>query len=307
MLIKKNLNELNNSCINTYREVELYDNYKTKTIDVSRCCNKRNEPLKKYTYDEFLNIESELLLHELSELIHYVPQNHSAEVLPNCLTNKSCCIFPTNNKLAIVHNRISTACNLRCRMCTCYDQVIDKNLQKKLYFSLFNKLRNFNLETIALSSNGEPFFYKKETFDYLESLTLNDCKKVYFISNLTMLNESDILHLNDIHKRTGIMFYCGASIDGITEKTYKSIRGNIHFNKVIRNAIMLKELGFLLSINFVAQKNNLHELLDVNDFWKPYNIKPNILLINDYVTQNNETEFVKNSDEWKIFKRNNLK
>lgn len=57
------------------------------------------------------------------------------------------------------------------------------------------------------------------------------------------------------------------SIDAITESTYKKIRKNNFFTKVMHNACYLNELGLLTGINFVLQKENLNELIQAYEYW----------------------------------------
>lgn len=183
-----------------------------------------------------------------------------------------------NYPLKRIHISVSRACNLRCKMCygdkTKYNEKDLQNeyVNKILYFKLLNLIKNHNLDNITLTGSGEPFFYKKETLDYLKNLNpINDTKEVTIISNLTLLNDDDIYLLDKIHKN-GINFYIIASIDGITAEVYKKIRNNNLFDKVMHNAELMKNLNLLNQVNFVYQDDNKHELNSAKQFWENKNI-----------------------------------
>ena len=150
---------------------------------------------------------------------------------------------------------------------------------------------------MGLTDNGEPFFYKERTLSYLKSLDKDkDFKTISCISNLTLLSDGDIDLLANINKNIKLTVI--ASIDGITEETYRKIRGNNLFNKVLHNALELNKHGMLEQINFVVQNDNIHELLEAYEFWKNLNnVKFNAIPVN------NDTEFnnIINSEEYKKF------
>lgn len=158
---------------------------------------------------------------------------------------------------------IQTSCNLNCIMCR--EQIIINKEIDKLYFKILEQLKGHNLNCLQLTAQGEPFLYKTETFNYLNSLNRNDFKNIICVSNLTLLNDNDIDNLYRINNNIKIRIT--ASIDAITESTYKKIRKNNFFTKVMHNACYLNELGLLTGINFVLQKENLNELMQAYEYW----------------------------------------
>lgn len=263
-------------------------------INLIRCCYKPNEIIKQYTIDDVIN--SENFVDEIKNLACQRMSNHDYKIYDYCKTNDKICDW-YNDEIDTITISTSTRCNLNCIMCN-YKEKYNTN-DKFVYFTLLNKIKNNHLKTIELTFEGEPFYYKEDTFNYIRSLTINDCQCLYIISNLTMLSENDIIELNNISNLTNVKILFSVSIDGITEETYKKIRKNNLFNKVINNTVLLKNYNMLDKINFVVQEENLHELDMVFDFWKTYNINKdflNILLING-VSQN-RINTVLQSAEW---------
>lgn len=194
---------------------------------------------------------------------------------------------------------IQETCNLNCVMCR-REIIVNKEIDE-YYFKILEQLKNHNIEQLQFTSLGEPFYYKNKIFKYLSTLAPNDFKDLIFISNLTLLNDDDINELSKVLEK-GIQIHLIASIDGITAETYKKIRNNNLFDKVMHNAIELKNRGILYSINFVLQDSNVHELMDAYEYW--HNVVGtnfNVLPIN----QNDDTNlaYIKmiNSDIYKNY------
>ena len=182
---------------------------------------------------------------------------------------QSKCDF-NKNRLTNIDISCTRTCNLNCTMCR--NNVITESDNDYFYFLILKQLKGHNLEQISLNQNGEPFYHKKETMDYIKSLKYDsDCKILSIISNLTLLNDNDIYDLIDIEKNNHIKINITASIDGITEETYKKIRRNNLFNKVIHNVELLANNNILNIINFVISEENIHEFELAEDFWHNIN------------------------------------
>ena len=194
---------------------------------------------------------------------------------------------------------IQETCNLNCIMCR-KNVIINKDIDV-YYFKILEQLKNHNIERLQFTSLGEPFFYKEKLFNYLNSLTSNDFKDLIFISNLTLLNDDDINMLAEILNR-GIQVHLIASIDGITEETYRSIRNNKFFDKVMHNAVELKKRNILYSVNFVLQDKNLHELMPAYEYWtNVVGVHFNVLPINQNDDDNIFYVKMINSDIYKNY------
>lgn len=258
---------IDTECILDSRLRLSYNNLQ-KTIDVFLCCTKSfYKPVKSLTINEVLSDEN--FISTLTNIYNSITKEYR-QLVPACYElyygNKNYCEL---TELQIIENSIQKTCNLTCSMCR-NNIVIDKE-EANLYFKVLEKLKNGNLNTIGLTMAGEPFYYKKETFDYINKLDANtDCKELLIISNLTLLNDDDILQLKNIQNK-GININLIASIDGITENTYQKIRRNKLFSKVMHNSELLIKNNVLKQINFVAQPDNINELCLSYEYWHNIN------------------------------------
>ena len=211
-------------------------------------------------------------------------------------SSKKVCI---SDKIENICVSIVNYCNLSCIMChnNFLKYTVNTRL-KELYFLLLEQIKNHNLDFIELTVSGEPFYYKKETFEYLNSLTTKDCKQIKIISNLTLLNDEDIEKLAEIKERINITFF--ASIDSINEETYKKIRKNNSFKKVMHNLDKLVEKHIITGVNSVIMKENLDELFMLHEYF--VNIKEiefNPIIIDDGLTELGQ--YIKNSKIYKDY------
>ena len=209
-------------------------------------------------------------------------------------TNYFCNAY--NYDIQTIEVSIQHTCNLHCKMCGLRNNNFKEN--DELAFILLEKLKNHKLYDITLTQEGEPFYYKSKMLNYLNSLEYEkDFKSITITSNLTLLNDKDLKVLKNI-KDKGFTIFFMASIDGLTSKTYESIRQNKLFDKVMKNANTLLEYDILKMVNFVIQPENLHELLEAKAYWESKNIKFNgILLNNDF-----QSDFAKNPIVQEYFK-----
>lgn len=272
---------------------------------LTRCCYKYHEITKLYNITDVINNNN--FIDDVLAAAPIIPKNHDYTIYPHfCKTNETQCDY-SNDEITSIEVATSYTCNLNCIMCGFrnFTKDIDLSSDKELYFHILNNIKGHHLETLTLTTEGEPFFYKKETLEYLKSLTLNDTKNVFIISNLTLLNEADIDLLKDINDK-GVKINIMASVDAITAETYKKIRRNDNFNKVIDNVKLLNKYGLLNSINYVIMIENLHELDFLYDFYKNINIDKtmiNYLVFNGEETEEirNKINYIINSPEYKRF------
>lgn len=188
---------------------------------------------------------------------------------------------------------LQRTCNLQCIMCR--DRYIINKNQDGIYFDILNRLRNHNIMSLELTTVGEPFFYKEKILNYLNSLTTNDFKNIYITSNLTLLDTNDIEIIAKIQAKKNIRFCFTVSIDGITDDTYKNIRKNNFFNRVMNNALLLKKHNMLSLVNFVVQPDNMHELLPAYEYWKiTNNVEFNAIPVNsNSINITNDPEYLR--------------
>lgn len=267
-------------------------------INTVRCCYKDREIIKSYTLDEIINDNNffENLKNYASEI-----KQHDWLTYSYCNTAEKICNW-FNDEIDTISVSTSTACNLNCIMCNYKKYKYNKLADKDIYFTILNKIKNNHLKTIGLTMEGEPFFYKNDTIEYIKSLSRNDCEYLYIISNLTLLNKADIILLNNIKNTNKINILFEVSIDGITEETYRKIRNNNKFKQIVDNTILLNKFNMLDKINFVAQPENLHELPFLKEYWAAKNIyNINVMLLNG--VEQEKIKFVLSSNEWKNYKK----
>lgn len=238
-------------------------------IGVAHCCYKEKELVNIKSFDEIYKMSNDDFWNYLQESYKMIPDNHNYEPAYYCNTTQKC--YYNDKYIDKIAVSLFRHCNLNCKMClVSSNNFLSLEESKKIYFDVLYKVKGHNLSQIGLTQNGEPFLCKKETFDYLESLTVNDFKNIDIVTNVLLLNDDDILKLANIKKNINITIM--ASCSGITPETYSSIHCNNKFDKVINNIKKLHDSKLLSSISYVIQNENLHELPFVVDFWKNMNI-----------------------------------
>lgn len=257
----------------------LYIKCQSGKIEFIKCCLKHNEVLLTMDKDEFSKLNADELHQLIYKAYSIVPEKHDPTVIPACYTKLTYCDY---NKfhLKTLGVSISKACNILCRMC--WHNLITNEVRfadKDLYFNTLYKCKGMHLEKLELTDCGEPFFYKKETLKFISTITPNDFKTIFIISNVILLNDEDIKLLYDITIKNNIKIEFTVSCSAITEDTYKKIHNNDNFNKVIHNIKLLNQYNLLGCINFVVQEPNIHELDFIYDFWKDEHIYVNISYI----------------------------
>ena len=176
-------------------------------IGISHCCQHMNQLTDIISITDAYNMTHDEFIDYLIKAYKHVPGKHNNfRPKPHlCKTNKKCCIYGKKT-LKAIGVCISRNCNLSCSMC--FDKFKRDALMikyKQLYFHLLNKLKGIPDIGIRLTGIGEPFFYKTETFDYLQNLTINDCHHIEAISNITLLDKNDIEKLYHINKTIPIV------------------------------------------------------------------------------------------------------
>lgn len=169
------------------------------------------------------------------------------------------------------------ACNLRCVMCR--DSNNFSNKIKQYYFKILNDLKNHNIG-LSMTEQGEPFFYKKEVFDFLNTCDNNSFIYIHVLSNLSLLNDNDLEQLRYLIEDKHLNLKLNASIDGLSKEVYENIRRGSNYEKVYHNANYLADRNLLKHINFVIQEKNKHETADFCKYWADRGIPVNLLLEN---------------------------
>ncbi|MDY6863873.1 MAG: radical SAM/SPASM domain-containing protein [Thermodesulfobacteriota bacterium] len=175
------------------------------------------------------------------------------------LNKKTYCNFPPR-KLYIEPTNI---CNLKCIHCvhngamTRKPEYFDFNLFK----NIIDQINYLRLHTkIQFTGVGEPFFHKR-IFDMIEYAS----ERGFF----TLMNTNATMLTKEMAIRTieSGLDYIHISLDGLTRKTYESIRIGADFYKVVENIFNLFEAkynkkGYHLAVvlGIIDQKRNSKEI-----------------------------------------------
>lgn len=242
-------------------------------VEIKGCPYKWDTNLRIISLNDIL--ESENILNLLKEAHSY---NYEDKRLlgSKCWPEKEC--DWRKESIKEIGVCISRACNIHCVHCGYRTDTSEKD--KENYFKVLEKIKGNNLKYISLTSVGEPFIYKKETFDYLKSLTLKDCKIVKIQTNATLIDKKDVDSLEEIKNNSGINFEVVVSIDSIYKENFEKIRVGANFEKVLENIEYLNKKGFLRNIDFCVQRDNFDEVPYVILFFKDFGLKLNQINLN---------------------------
>jgi len=158
----------------------------------------------------------------------------------------------------------STLCNLKCVMCP-----LTRGLNREkgvLKFENFKKVFDeIKVPYLNLTGLGEPLM-NPEIFKIIKYARKKGAL-VKLDSNATLLNEENIRKLISADPT-----FISISIDGVTKKSYESIRRGAKFEKVVENLKNLvsyrNRTGSKTQIHlfFVLQKNNIKDLINFIKF-----------------------------------------
>ena len=179
----------------------------------------------------------------------------------------------------IVQVNFTFDCNLRCKMCSMYEQkklLQSQGKQVEIDSDTFRKIiretKELRTETI-LFIGGEPLLREDlfDLVDYAKKVGLN----TVIVTNGVLLGERNIHKCFD----TGLD-WLSISIDAATEKTFSGIRGENVLGKIIENINVLNELKDknqkespkMVSVCTIMD-DNLEELLDTARLCKKLKIE----------------------------------
>jgi cyclic pyranopterin phosphate synthase len=183
-----------------------------------------------------------------------------------------------NPKTLRLTANLNGQCNLRCQMCTIWQEPNDFYTEENFWIPARNTLFKEIKEIDFLS--GEPFI-QKDTFKFIDEISpINpDCLWSFTTNLHWKLTDEVKAALNKIQIK-----YFLISLDSLTEETYHKIRypGKLSFvlenlNEIIKyeQERKSKKLSTLnLKINFLIQKDNWKELKSTITFCLEKNIPP---------------------------------
>lgn len=183
---------------------------------------------------------------------------------------------PSIKKFYGVEAGLNMSCNIRCKFCIVETtrEKIDEETSKKLkeiYFKFLKKVSECNFSVIEMTCNGEPFFYKKDFYDFLRNIPKKSKLEKILITTNSLLIDDEFI---EIVKNSHLRFQIVSSINGWDVDSYKYLMGTDGFDKVIKNAEKLQELENLkLFLSFVITEYTIKNKLSFFDSLKELNQK----------------------------------
>lgn len=217
----------------------------------------QDEILAEWSYSDIENMTS--IKEELMSAVQSWSKNHHREihqVAKVCNGVPECWCEPSTCELNHIQVSFSTECNLHCRFCGAKhirNSVVEKGLSKrlnKINFEFLYKLKNLNLEYIRLTDYGEPFFFYKDTIDWISQLTKEDTKNVFITTNATLLQD-DFFELIEKKREEGITIDMHVSLNAYSQQSYLEKMGSDYFYKVIKNIFKLYKTQCPLRVSFL--------------------------------------------------------
>lgn len=214
-------------------------------------------------------------------------------------------IMPANYNLAY-----DETCNLKCPSCRDKMKIYKKGSEYEKRLIIHNKLIKEisesgleNIGKINMTGSGEPFISKIFS-DFLFSFDGATLPKldINIQSNGVLFDEEAWNKMHKIHNNINEVII---SLDAAKSETYKKIRVNGDFDKLLKNIEFLSGLRKQnkikkLMLAYVVQEKNFSEMVEALKIGKKYNIDMFIFnLLNDWYSWNKE-EYEKNAI-WKSF------
>ncbi len=163
-------------------------------------------------------------------------------------------------------------CNLSCSHCPHKEIIRNENysvgdMDINLFKRIIDEAVQYKNIIIRPFADGEPLLHPQiiEMIKYSSDRNLH----IWLNTNGILLNEKMRFELleagcNELE----------VSIDAATESTYKNIRGNDNFNKVVENVIEYAKLkkrykkNFILEVSFILSNDNFKEKQSFIKFWR---------------------------------------
>ena len=152
---------------------------------------------------------------------------------------------------------ITSYCNLKCYYC--YNNIYNdkmriENMKEHEILRVIDDLQSLGIIELIITG-GEPFI-RPDLLEIIKYIKLNTNIFITLQTNGTLLNEKDILVLSNLLSKYDTV---QISLDGPKE-IYESIKGKGLWDKVIKNIILLKDVGITVTINTVPTKSNINYL-----------------------------------------------
>lgn len=223
----------------------------------------------KYNYDITFSISEFEEILNLSNRKFEKFINSYFDKLSDTLGNGICQInIKTKKKFLGITAGVNLDCNIRCIFCSVQStrkyltQEISKKL-KEIYFKLLDKISQCNFSILETTGMGEPFFYKKDFYNFLKNIPKKSkLRKINIITNGLLIDDDFI----EIVKNSKLKYGIVVSINGWDRESYKYFMGVDGFDKVFKNIEKLKELSnvkfwisFVITEYTIQNKNSFFD------------------------------------------------
>lgn len=246
--------------------------------------------------DDYFNSKYIFSFEEIKELIK--KENSEFEKIINSycklISDKNgfgtCDCHRNQKKFDGIVVNLNFSCNINCKYCFTRElrnetAIWSKDLEN-LYFDFLKKVSECDFETITVTGQGEPFFYKKRFYEFLKNIPENSkLKKINIITNGTLLDEEFF----EIIKNLKIYFNFSVSLNAFDKESYKEITNSECFDIVLKNLELLKNKSLelsnlkLLNTSFVISEEIINNKLKFVEFISQLNY-PIKILFNNYLT-----------------------
>jgi radical SAM protein with 4Fe4S-binding SPASM domain len=165
-------------------------------------------------------------------------------------------------------------CNLKCIMCYHSDPLIpfqqdgrSKYMNLDLFKKIVDECSENKLYSMKLSFRGEPFM-NKSFINMVKYAKSKNILEVSSLTNATLLTKEKAQQIIDLGLDQLII-----SMDGLTKKTYETVRIKSNYDTVIKNIHNLLELRGnkkkpFVRMQYTEVEENRHETKDFYDYWK---------------------------------------
>lgn len=188
---------------------------------------------------------------------------------------------------------LGSKCNMHCRYCPTggenLTEVEEKDLcdteQIEFLLSAYAKYYQENHWTekkVVRITGGEPLIYQDRLIRVLEHARKEGYEKIVLCTNGVLLEDS-YKKAPETWESVKNILLLKISLDSITKKVFNELTGSNKYDTVIKNIEFAKQKGFMIELNFVANKKNAKEIEKVYDYaYSKRLLGVKVLTINDF-------------------------
>lgn len=165
------------------------------------------------------------------------------------------------------------SCNYACSMCRSKikGNTLSPTMIKQIWAEFTDK--SPSVKNLSFGGSGEPFV-QPLLLSFLETLTLDECKKLESISIVTNGSRLSLRTMKQWPIFLLIKWHIQVSLDAATADIYRQVRGQNNFDQILQELTLIsKEANIILTISFVIQECNFHQLPDFIKMGKKLNAK----------------------------------